>query len=182
MTTEPRVASVPPPIAFFTIFLLGLLTAAGIKAIHDYAIDLNQHEIARVTSPDHRIDAVFVQPKIKLIAGESDLYLVPKGEPAPSWGPVLRITKMTEPASVTWTRTGMLEFGYSHGCVQKFSNFWHSDDAVLGGHYVEVRLAPSTDLPCTGGPKLSLTSLKATVPTKAPLSRSIPRTNAEGQS
>ena len=182
MTTEPRAASMAPPIAFFTIFLVGLLTAAGIKAIHDYAIDLNQHEVARVTSPDHQIDAVFVQPKIRLITGESDLYLVPKGEPAPSWGAVLRITKMTEPASVTWTRTGMLEFRYSRGCVQKFSNFWHSDDAVLGGHYVEVRLAPSVELPCTGGPTLPVMSLKATEPSKAPLSRSIPRTNAEDQS
>jgi hypothetical protein len=182
MITKPRTPTVPPPIAFFTIFMVGLLSAAGIKAIRDYATDLNQREIARVTSPDKQIDAVFVQPKVRLITSESDLYLVPKGEPAPSWGPVLQITKVSELPIVSWTPAGMLEFGYRHGCVKKFSNLWHSDDSILGERYVEVRLAPSSEMPCTGSLTIPVTSLKAAKSKEAPASRSIPRGDAEGQS
>jgi hypothetical protein len=75
----------------------------------------------------------------------------------------------------------MLEFGYSHGCVKKFSNFWHSDDSVLGGRDVEVRLAPAAEMPCTGAPTLPL-SLKATKSKHTPASRWIPRADAEDQS
>jgi hypothetical protein len=150
MTHEPRPRSTPPPIAFFTLFLVGLLTAAAFKAIREYVLFLNQRETARVTSPDRLIDAVFVQPAIKLVANESDLYLVPRGEPAPSWGAVVGITNINEPANLIWTRSGMLEFKYGRGCVQKFSNFWRSDDVGDGQRFVELRLAPDSEMPCTG--------------------------------
>jgi len=182
MTTEPRATSVPPPIAFFTVFLVGLLTAAGFKAIGDYALDLNQRETVRVTSPDRQIDAVFVEPAFKLITGESDLYLVPKGELAPSWGAVLRITELNEPAKLTWTRSRMLEFIYGHGCVQKFSNFWHSDDVFEGRRYVELRLYPATELPCSGGVAKPVLSKKPTLPVKNPINHTIAKADTEPRS
>lgn len=179
---NPRAASIPPPIAFFTIFLVGVLTAAAFKAIRDYALDLNQREAARVTSPDRQIDAVFVKPALKLITGESDLYLVPKGEPAPSWGAVLRITDLKEPARMTWTRTGLLEFRYSHGCVQEFSNFWHSDEVRSGRSYVELRLAPDRDLPCGGKDVESPLPTRTILPARNPIVHTIARTNSEPHS
>jgi len=182
MTSKPRAATVPPPIAFFTVFLIGLLTAAGSKAIRDYALELNQRETMRVTSPDRQTDAVFVEPVFKLITGESDLYLVPKGEPAPSWGAVLRITDATEPAKLTWTPSGMVEFAYSEGCVQKFSNFWHSEEGVEGRRYVELRLYPTTELPCAGDVTKPLLAEKRAEPAKDPINHAIAGANREARS
>jgi hypothetical protein len=155
----------PPPIAFFTVFLVGLLTAAGFKAIREYALDLNQRETVRVTSPDRQVDAVFVEPAFKLITRESKLYLVPNGEPAPSWGAVLRVTDLNEPVKLTWTRSGMVEFTYSRGCVQGFSNFWLSDEIRAS---IELRLDPVTELPCSGDPTKTLVSKKSAAPEEGP--------------
>jgi hypothetical protein len=177
MRNRASAASIPPPIAFFTIFLVGVLTAAAFKAVRDYALDLNQRETVRVTSPDKQIDAVFVKPALMLITSESDLYLVPKGEPAPSWGAVLRITNLKEPARMTWTRTGLLEFRYSHGCVQKFSNLWHSEEVWSGRRYVELRLAPETDLPCGGKDVGAPLPSRTILPARNPIVHTVARNN-----
>jgi hypothetical protein len=150
MTTEPRTKSTPPPIAFFSVFIAGLLTTVFWRITWEYVTQLNQREIARVTSPDRLVDAVLVEPELKSITNESTLYLVPRGEPAPSWDGLIRVTSMSEPATIVWTHDGMLEFRYNRGCVHRFSNIWHSEDALDGHKNVELRLAPATQMPCTG--------------------------------
>ena len=150
MTTEPRTKSTPP-IAFFSVFIVGLLTTVFWRIGWEYVLQVNQREITRVTSPDRLVDAVLVEPQVNFITNESALYLVPRGEPAPSWDGSISVTRLSEPASLVWTHDGMLEFRYNRGCVQKFTNIWHSDDVLDGHKYVEVRLAPATEMPCTGG-------------------------------
>ncbi len=177
MTTEPRPKSTPPPIAFFTMFLVGLLSAAGFEAARDYVRFLDQRETARATSLDRQIDAVFVEPEFRITSSESDLYLVPRGDPAPPWGAVLKVTGLKQPLNLSWTRTGMLEVRYSHGCVQGFTNFWHSDDLVGGHRYVEVRLIAETDLPC-GGETITPSPLKPTMQVNRPLNHTIAQTGA----
>jgi len=48
-----------PFIAYASLFLLGLLTAAANETLRDYISQWNQHDLVRATSPDGRVDAVF---------------------------------------------------------------------------------------------------------------------------
>ena len=48
-----------PFIAYASLFLLGLLTAAATETLRDYISQWNQHDLVRTTSPDGRVDAVF---------------------------------------------------------------------------------------------------------------------------
>jgi hypothetical protein len=177
MTTEPRTRSTPPPIAFFTMFLVGLLTAAGVKAVRDYVVFLDQRETARLTSPDRQVDAVFVQPQIGITPSES-LYLVPKGDPVPSWDPLLKITGLKQPLNVAWSRSGMLEVRYSRGCVERFANYWHSDDVAGGHRYVELRLIPETELPCGGDTIAHARPVKPALQANRPVNHTIAQTGA----
>jgi hypothetical protein len=172
MSTDPRKRSTPPPIAFFSVFVVGLLATVFWRISWEYAVQVNQREIQRVTSPDHLIDAVLVEPKVELITKQSVLYLVARGEPAPSWDGVLQVTRLSEPPTLAWTHDGMLEFRYNRGCVQKFSNIWHSDDVLDGHKYVELRLTPATEMPCTGGGTVK--PLVAQKPSSMPKVSSVP--------
>jgi hypothetical protein len=145
----------PPVFAYVTIFMLGLLTAAGFETLRDSVVAWNQREVIRVTSPDGQIDAVFVEP-VHSFSPDSALYLVPRGEPAPARGPQLRGVDFKEPPGLVWKRSHLLAMNYSHGCIGNFVNLWHSYDVDDGRYYVEVTLSPTVDFPCTGAPAASI--------------------------
>jgi len=132
------------------MFLLGVILAAGYETVHEYAVAENQRELLRVTSPDGKVDAVFVGPIIRTFGEDSALYLVPKGEPAPSRESVIRGTGFKEPPALMWKQPHLLAMNYSHGCIDDFSNLWHAYDVDDGRYYVEVRLNPTRELTCIG--------------------------------
>jgi len=142
----------PPFIAYASLFLLGLLTATAAQTFRDYAIEWNQRELVRATSPDRRIDAIFVEPIVKFIGDSEALYLVPKGDPAPASDPVLRGSRFTGLPKLHWSRSQLLEVQYDRGCIAIFSNVWHSGEVEAGRYYVEVRLDPSANFACIISP------------------------------
>jgi hypothetical protein len=147
---RPAVASTanPPAIAYLTIFLAGLLAAATVKTMHDYIVELDHRELVRVTSPDGSVDAVSVRPIVRYFNAPSALYLVRKQDPAPAWGPVLRLTEDPESPRLVWKGPQLLEVQFERGCVEGFTNLWHSNDIEGGRYYIEIRLAPSAVFSC----------------------------------
>lgn len=137
----------PPVFAYISIFVLGILTAAGFAVVRDYVVGTNQKEVLRVSSPDGRVDAVFVEPRFRAL-GDSALYIVPKGEPVPASGPQLRASIFKEPPDLVWTRSHLLQVNYRWGCISNFTNLWHSYDLDNGTYYVELVLDSTNDFPC----------------------------------
>ncbi len=142
----------PPFIAYASLLLLGLLTATAAETFRDYAIEWNQRELVRATSPDRRVDAILVEPIVKSIGGGEALYLVPIGDPAPASEPVLRGSRLTGPPKLHWSKSQLLEVQYDRGCVAAFSNVWHSGEVEEGRYYVEVRLDPTANFACIVSP------------------------------
>ena len=137
----------PPVFAYISIFVLGILTAAGFAVVRDYVVGTNQKEVLRVTSPDGQVDAVFVEPRFSAL-GDSALYIVPKEEPVPARGPQLRASIFKEPPDLVWTRSHLLQVNYRSGCISGFTNLWHSYDLDNGTYYVELVLNSANDFPC----------------------------------
>lgn len=137
----------PPVFAYISIFVLGILTAAAFAVVRDFIVGANQHEVARATSPDGVVDAVFVRPRFRSI-GDDALYVVPKGEPVPSRGPQLHGSAFKAPPRLEWTRSHLLLVSYARGCIGGFTNTWHSYDLDSGNYYVELVLNPAGDFSC----------------------------------
>jgi len=142
----------PPLIAYASLFLLGLLAATAAETFRDYAIEWNQRELARATSPDRRVDAIFVEPIVKFIGDGEALYLVPRGDPAPASDPLLRGSRFGRPPKLHWSKSQLLEVQYDRGCIGAFSNVWHSGEVEEGRYYVEVRLDPGANFACITSP------------------------------
>ena len=147
---QKKAAVNPPVIAYVSVYLAGLLLSVGFQTFVDYMVVWNHRELARVTSPDNQVDAVFVEPIIGRLSKDSALYLVPKGEPPPASGPALRGTGFRELPVLVWKEPHLLAVNYSRGCIDNFSSLWRSEDIGDGLHYVEVQLNATTTLPCIG--------------------------------
>jgi hypothetical protein len=142
-------ASRPPAFAYLFLMVLGMLVSGTLKIAHDTLAASNQREVLRVTSPDRRLDAVLVKPIIFASGGRPALYIVPRGEPVPGWGALMRGNFPVNPALV-WAAPQVLEMRYNAGCIEGFSNLWHSYDLDSGNYYVEVRLKPGRQFTCLG--------------------------------
>ena len=138
----------PPPIAYVTMFLFGLLVAAGAHALRNFAIECNQREVLRVSSPDGTADAVLVEPLVSWFGEAPSLYLVPRGDSAPAWGAVARVSSYGEVPMLDWASPQLLEMRLTRGCIESFSNVWHSSDIEDGNYYVEIRVDPESALTC----------------------------------
>jgi len=141
----------PPFIAYASLFLLGLLSAAGAATLRDYVRQWNQRELVRVTSTDGRVDAVFAQPVHSWFGKRAALYLVPKGDPVSPSDALLNGTAFTEPPKLVWRKPQLLEMIYGAGCINGFTNVWHSDVIEGGNYFVEVRLEPTRKFVCNAG-------------------------------
>jgi len=140
----------PPVFAYVFLMVMGLLVAGIIKTATDSLTASNQREVLRVTSPDRRLDAVFVRPKLSLLGTDAALYIVPRGETAPGWGALVRGDFRDNP-DLAWTAPQLLQLQYGSGCINRFSNLWHSYDIDDGNFYVEVRLKPLGNFTCLTG-------------------------------
>ncbi|HYB90282.1 MAG TPA: hypothetical protein VEC38_04475 [Candidatus Binataceae bacterium] len=145
-------AAKPPFIAYASLFLLGLLAAAAGQTFREYVTQWNQRELARVTSPDQRLDAVFVGPIWRYLGAGSALYVIPKGDPTPGAGGVFRGTRFQSPPELSWKNRQLLEVRYRAGCIDGFSNLWSSSEVGDGEYYVEVRLEPLSAFTCLTNP------------------------------
>ena len=142
------VPSKPPFIAYASLFLLGLLAAAAGQTLREYIVQWNQKEVVRVTSPDQRLDAVFVEPIWQYFGARSALYIIPKGEPVPGSGSVFSATRFGSPPGLSWKNRQLLGVRYRTGCIEGFSNLWVSSEVGNGEYYVEVRLEPAAAFTC----------------------------------
>ena len=145
---KPERSSKPPPIAYVSMFLMGLLLAATVESTHDLVVESNQREILRQISPDGRVDAVLVRPIIGYSAASPALYIVQKGGIVPAWGAVVQMSRASGLPSLAWKNPQLLEMRFSRGCVESFTNLWHSNDVSSGRFYVEIRLVPTTQFTC----------------------------------
>ena len=141
-----------PFVAYGSLFLLGLLATASWQTLGDYAIQWNQRELVRVTSPDRQLDAVFVRRILPFPGPSNALYLIPRGDPLPALGGVFRGSRFHLPPALIWKNQQLLEVRYQTGCVDGFSNLWHSSDFQSGNYYVEVRLEPGSTFTCVASP------------------------------
>jgi len=138
----------PPIFAYVSLFLLGLFVAAGLQNVRDSLMRMNQHEITRISSPDRKLDAVFVTPLVAAFGHGSSVCLVPRGDPVPPWGCVLTGSSFDEPPSLSWQQPRVLSIGFKRGCIDAFSNLWHSNDIDAAGEMVQVRLAQPDGFAC----------------------------------
>ncbi|MGO9449426.1 MAG: hypothetical protein ACLQDV_00045 [Candidatus Binataceae bacterium] len=140
----------PPFFAYLVMFLLGIILAAGYETVREYVVALNQRELLRVSSPDGKVDAVFVEPIIRTFGEDSVLNLVPKGDPAPAREPVIEGTNFKALPALVWKQPHLLAMNYGYGCINEFANLWHAHDLEDGRYYVEVLLKPTRELTCIG--------------------------------
>jgi hypothetical protein len=141
----------PPLFAYVSIVLLGLLVASAMKTARDFAAECNHRELERVESPDRRLDAVFVCPIFGYFGRSSMLYVVPRGEAPPAWGPVLRLAAVHELPKLVWKNPQLLQIECRDRDIESFSSLWHSYDIEHGNYYVELRLQPREELTSTSG-------------------------------
>lgn len=139
-----------PFIAYASLFLLGLLTAAAMETLHDYIRQWNLHELVRVTSADGRVDAVFAQSVHSLFGEGAALYLVPKGDPVSPSDALFHGSAFKDPPKLRWQRPQLLEMAYGAGCISGFTNMWRSDVVEGGNYFIEIRLAPTGKFTCIG--------------------------------
>ncbi|MGA2412547.1 MAG: hypothetical protein ABSG46_19455 [Candidatus Binataceae bacterium] len=92
----------PPAFAYVFLFVMGLVVSGTIKEVRDSLVESNQREVLHVTSPDGRLDAVFVRPIVNFADYGPALYIVPSGEKAPGWGPSVR-GEFHETPRLVWT-------------------------------------------------------------------------------
>jgi hypothetical protein len=137
-----------PFIAYASLFLLGLLTAAAMETLQDYVTQWSQRELVRVTSTDGRVDAVFAEQSHGPLREVGALYLVPKGDPASPSGALFHGTAFKQPPKLVWRKPQLLEMVYGTGCINGFANVWHSGVVEGGNYYVEVRLSPTRKFAC----------------------------------
>jgi hypothetical protein len=109
-------------------------------------------EVARVTSPDGRFDAVMTREPIGGVLGGVywNVFIVPKDAPAPKdddntilHAAVLRGEKLI------WKQNHLLEIHYDIANIEQFRNLWGSNEVQghgwrKGDYLAEVRLVPSS--------------------------------------
>jgi hypothetical protein len=129
---------------FAILFALGIASPFLGRALAVFAMPARQQEVARVTSPDSRHDAVTIryQPLLPYMRASVEVYVVPRGgQVAPSADPVLLATRAVGVQS-TWKDDRLLEIHYSRARVEGFTAIWPS--IANNPPMVEIRLSPLT--------------------------------------
>lgn len=107
----------------------------------------------RVTSPDGRFDAVLTVESVGPVLGGGvywNVFIVPKGDVAPrdDKKSVLNASVMRG-EKLVWNQNHLLEVHYDIAEIEKFRNFWGSNEVQdrswnKGDYLAEVRLVPSS--------------------------------------
>ena len=98
----------------------------------------------RVTSPDSRVDAVFIQvggggPTVGF---SYKLFIVPRGAKPNKTGELLLADKIGNVNGV-WSKPRKLEIRYDQARIFSFANFWQSKDVDNFKYVVELQLVPT---------------------------------------
>jgi hypothetical protein len=102
-------------------------------------------ETARVTSPDGKLDAVFMEELWGGAVGGINwyVYVVPRGKAAPRDGknPLFFADELTG-EKIVWNKTYLVEIHYDKAEIMSFRNICTTYEN--GIEYVELRLVPSS--------------------------------------
>ena len=100
-------------------------------------------EVWRVTSPDSRVDAVFVQVGGggATVGYAYKLFIVPRGAQPDSTDQLLLADKIGDVKAV-WSKPRKLEIRYDRARIFSFVNSWQSKDVDNFKYVVEVQLVP----------------------------------------
>jgi hypothetical protein len=130
-----------------TITILCFLAACGSPTPATWA------EKARVTSPDGLFDAVMTIETVGPVLGGGvywNVFIVPKGVIAPKDDKISLLTaSVLRGEKLIWKQNHLLEVQYDIAEIEKFRNFWGSNEvqnATWKEHeyLVELRLTPSS--------------------------------------
>jgi hypothetical protein len=102
-----------------------------------------QEEVWRISSPDRRVDAVWVKVDGGATVDFSyNLFIVPFGG-RPKNGTQVLVADRIKNLSVKWREPKRLEVIYDAARIFNFFNFWHDRDLDNYGYVVEIRLMPN---------------------------------------
>ncbi len=118
--------------------------ASVVRDINDYYFPTQ--EIARVTSPDGKVDVVIVeQGGDATVSFSYDVYLVSKSAPIPERNnSVFKADKAQQGIRVRWLADRLLRIEYVKANIRHFTNFWYHPDTIDGSlPLYEVRISES---------------------------------------
>ena len=98
----------------------------------------------RVTSPDLRVDAVFVRigGGGATVGFSYKLFIVPRGAKPGKSGENLLADKIGR-VSAIWSQPRKLEIRYDRARIFSFANFWSSKEIDNFTYVIEVQLVPT---------------------------------------
>ncbi|HEX5221098.1 MAG TPA: hypothetical protein VFZ59_16155 [Verrucomicrobiae bacterium] len=132
-------------LSFGCVSALWILLLTGCD--HTLAGKWEYKEIARVASPDTKVEAVLTEGSAGATTSTvTSLYLVPKGG---------QIGKEDREKSVfdadhlkdfqiVWRESKLLDLQYSEARIFSFRNFWHANEVDSFRYVVEIRLSPAS--------------------------------------
>ena len=123
----------------------GLRRAPGlVLVLFVAACSMDADEMWRVTSPDLRVDAVFVRigGGGATVGFSYKLFIVPRGAKPGKSGENLSADKIGR-VSAIWSQPRKLEIRYDRARIFSFANFWSSKEIDNFTYVVEVQLVPT---------------------------------------
>ena len=123
----------------------GLRRAPGlVLVLFVAACSMDADEMWRVTSPDLRVDAVFVRigGGGATVGFSYKLFIVPRGAKPGKSGENLLADKIGR-VSAIWSQPRKLEIRYDRARIFSFANFWSSKEIDNFTYVVEVQLVPT---------------------------------------
>ena len=150
VTNMPLERRRPPPIAYISLLLAGLLISTAVASLYDYAALWSNREVMRITSPDGLVDAVLLMPVIHRRDSKISLHIVPRGEPIDLSDAMLHGSSFQRWPKIEWDQSHLLLVTYDSGCINDLTNLWHSPSVNGGQYYVELRAVAGSEFPCLG--------------------------------
>jgi hypothetical protein len=123
----------------------GLRRAPGlVLVLFVAACSMDADEMWRVTSPDLRVDAVFVRigGGGATVGFSYKLFIVPRGAKPGKSGENLLADKIGR-VSAIWSQPRKLEIRYDRARIFSFANFWSSKEIDNFTYVIEVQLVPT---------------------------------------
>ena len=128
-----------------------VLALLGLLLFLDACDLVEKTEVARIVSPDGRVEAVLVKVEAgATVATSFKVYIVPKGGKASHPNPDF-LADHVEGLDLKWQAPRLLVIRYDKARIFRFSNFWHSREVDDFRYEVEIRLAPGQPRSLTGG-------------------------------
>ena len=114
--------------------------------VHGCSAPCSHEEVARIKSPDGKVDGVHVRGNCGATTPFSEhVFIVPTGDKTPELKGdyQLFLADHVSGLKLAWRESKVLEIHYEEARIFRFSNFWQSKNVDNFSYVVEVRLAPS---------------------------------------